>query len=169
MNRYCSCLTIIIFFLVLNLESFTFSYTNAQVHSNTQNESGTMALDKLPSTPFPLFDILIILLTGGAVTTWLTFFFNNRAKEREISVDISKHKLETLSKVIPLYIQFSVYSVTLGQELSKFGNNQYDKEKCLYFFCQILYKNYQIFEIIGGYLLGSNIAEKVVVKLCFVS
>lgn len=125
-------------------------------------ELQTDELDKLPSSGIMPFDIAIILLTGGAVTTWLTLLFDNLQKNRSLLLDINKHKIEILSTMIPTFARIASSSGNLSTEFRK---SEPDPTLCLYLLCQLFLANQEALIKAGGIQLTSNVGEKVVVSL----
>ena len=129
-------LFIFIFFLTTNI-----LLSDAQLNQDKQidiNKTGSPNIHKLPSTQNQWLDGVIIILTGGAVTTWLTFFFDNRSRKRQIFLDVSKHKIENLSKIIPIYSHLATFSIGIHRELKKYGSDLFNCNLCLYYFCSIV-------------------------------
>ncbi len=55
-------------------------------------------MSEIPTTGNIGVDISIVLVTGGAVTTWLTLFFDRLSKKREEYIDITKEKINKITQ-----------------------------------------------------------------------
>jgi hypothetical protein len=83
-------------------------------------------------------DPFTILVSGGVITTVLTLFANWLIKRRQQRVDMSKIKIQTITKVVPLYNQIALYnSSNLSYELGK-DNQDRDAVLMLYYICNIM-------------------------------
>ncbi len=70
-------------------------------------------------------DPFTILVSGGVITTVFTLFANWLIKRRQQRVDMSKIKIQTITKVVPLYNQIALYnSWNLSYELGKDNQNR---------------------------------------------
>ena len=78
-----------------------------------QNKAGQM-VDTANSTKNPLFDILIAIATGTVAAALITFLGNYMIRKRQEYTDISKHKIDIISKSGSLYIQLGSYYLSLS-------------------------------------------------------
>jgi hypothetical protein len=138
----------------------------AQESEQQKNGSQPAVIDKFPSTGIGWLDISILLVTGGVVTTWLTLLFDYLHNKRSLLLDISKHKIETLSNMIPTYARLATSSIHLSRELKK-SSNEFDYTICLYLFSHIFYALQEMQQKAGGIQLTNNAGEKVVSSLLY--
>lgn len=110
-------------------------------------------------------DPFTILVSGGVITTVLTLFANWLIKRRQQRVDMSKIKIQTITKVVPLYNQIALYnSWNLSYELGK-DNQDRDAVLMLYYICNIMNIRKQIIKKIGDIQLDNIDAERIIGNL----
>jgi hypothetical protein len=110
-------------------------------------------------------DPFTILVSGGVITTVLTLFANWLIKRRQQRVDMSKIKIQTITKVVPLYNQIALYnSSNLSYELGK-DNQDRDAVLMLYYICNIMNIRKQIIKKIGDIQLDNIDAERIIGNL----
>jgi hypothetical protein len=63
----------------------------------------------VPSTGNLGIDISIAIVTGGAVTTWLTLLFDRTSKRRQEYIEISKEKILRITRIETQAMQMSSY------------------------------------------------------------
>lgn len=112
----------------------------------------------------PIWQTLIIaILTGGAVTSLISYFVNILAKKRENYYEISKHKMNAISQSLPIYGKLGSYYSEFSTHLS----NLRDVERALFCACKILFYEDMIFEKFGTVQLDDIEAEEIISSLEF--
>ena len=107
-------------------------------------------------------DPLALLISGGVITTLLTLFVNWLIKKRQHKVDMSKLKIQTMTKVAPLYNRLALHnSWNLSDELRKPRQDR-DPVRMMYYLCNIMNIHRQIVRKIGDILLENLDAEHII-------
>jgi len=119
-----------------------------------------MASD-FPDTGNLVLNIIIVLVAGGAVTTWLTFIFDNLSKKRAEHIDISKQKIDAISKSKPKFYQLANYYIEIARLLD-FKVEDRNWNRILYVGCKIILIRNCIFEEYGAIQLNNLLAETII-------
>src|SRR5690349_320062 len=122
----------------------------------------TASINLISTDPIQLF--LSIILTGGIIAgtyEWIRYYLNKR---REEAVDMAKHKMDVLMKLLPIYIPLGTYYGSLSVELDPKRGIAPDKKRCFFYICKILILQKCIFDR-GGLQLGNLDAEEILTDL----
>jgi hypothetical protein len=117
-------------------------------------------MSEIPNEPFPFFIYIIIsgsILAG--IFEWIRYYFT---RKREEYIDLSKHRMDVISKSSPYLFQIATYAYRLHQELEK---SNMDAVQCLYHLCCFFYARNRIFISVGGIQLDDLSAEDAISSL----
>jgi hypothetical protein len=124
--------------------------------NNIQQE---ILVSESAGTGIPWLDVLVAILGAGGVAAALTALFDYFKGKREERYEMTKQKLEVISKSLPIYVQLvSIYS-TVGSLLSQYPR---DEKYCLYSICRLLLLQKSIYDTYGSLQLDDLDAETVV-------
>ena len=114
------------------------------------------------------FQLLIqIAIAGTGAAAVITWFGNWVIKRREEYIDMSKYKIDSISRSKDYFIQLARYYGYLSSVLNlghKAGTKKIDSESCLYYIANILSIHKTIFDRIGDLQLDDLEAEKIIVS-----
>lgn len=93
--NFCSIYTVLILLLILSSTAVVFFIQLLEIlpAKAQQQQQPKQQPAEIPSTHNPSLDIAIAIITGGAVTTWLTLFFDNLNRKRTIEIDLTRYSL----------------------------------------------------------------------------
>jgi hypothetical protein len=120
----------------------------------------------IPSTGNIGIDISIALITGGAITTWLTLLFDRLSKKRQEYIDLSREKITKIQNADIVYMQVSSYSQEIADLLKNKGSwVEKDYLKCIHNIGLYLYKWRRFFLDVGYMQLDDLDSENVIQSL----
>ena len=104
---------------------------------------------------------------GTLLAAILGFYLNKLTKQREQLYEMTKQKMDTVSKSLPLFQQLGAYYGEFGESLKENINDNkiLDFHRLLYCFANIIYLERVILEKYGGIQLDTTEAEMVVAEL----
>jgi len=107
------------------------------------------------------WDIFVtIIISGGIVAGSFEWLRDTLARRRQEYLDISKIKIDYISKSLPYYGQLSFYNYMLSKLLRTKRYATYFN-LILYYICSLLYLENKYFKTFGAIQLGSSDAETV--------
>jgi hypothetical protein len=112
-----------------------------------------------PASTTTLSILLTVIISGGIVAGLFEWFRNWVTKRREEYIDMSKIRLDSLSKSIPYYSRMRTYQMLLWTELEK---DSIDSALSLYYICNIVNLTDEYMETVGGWQLDNLQAETII-------
>jgi hypothetical protein len=123
-------------------------------------------MSEIPSLGNIGADISIALITGGAVTTWLTLFFDRRSKKRLEYVDLAKEKIKRISQSQVICANIGSYILGIGRLLVNASvTERLQEDMCIYYIAQYISTTNRLLKDFGFVQFDNLYTENVINRL----
>src|SRR5215203_3705949 len=116
---------------------------------------------EFPLTGITWLDIVVTIVAGSIGTTFLTSWINNRIQKRQEIVEVSKQKIESISKSKPKFVQLASYYAEIARHLGE-KVEEPSWRKMFYVTGKIFLLRNCIYEEFGAIQLNNLEAEDIV-------
>lgn len=144
---------------------FLLSFANVYAQqTDTLNLNGTLIIDQKqpPADPYAPFTVPLVAIAVTGAGILVTAFADKLAKNRQERIEMSKYKIDAISKSKPYFIQKAKYCDIIYSELNQTARAKINFELCLYSICCFLYVRQKIFLQFGDLQLDDLEAESII-------